>query len=60
MKELSNPFWVYNTEWKQNFLIKYTNEHNQFIDENKVVHNKAYLITAKEGLKVPIEKAGLK
>lgn len=43
MWELPEPFTVYNTEYKRNFLIKYTNVQGDYIAEDGVVHKAKYL-----------------
>jgi len=58
MFELPVPFTLYNTQYKKNFVFKYTNLPGDFIDENGVVHLPKHLTT--EGIDLQhISKAGL-
>jgi|TARA_R110000796_G_scaffold103257_10_gene212479 hypothetical protein len=59
MFELPKAFYVYNKQYKKNFLIKYTNLEGAFIDENKVVHDIKVLNESKANLSSKIIEAGL-
>jgi hypothetical protein len=45
MHKLVTPFTLYNKQYKKTFLFVYTNLQGDFIDENKVVHNKRALVS---------------